>query len=80
MTHPNALARALSYFHSASRGNDPARSRGTAWELALVIAMLVLFSALTIWLAGKAFRMGMLQYPPSNSASFSRKEARQNKT
>jgi ABC-2 type transport system permease protein len=33
-----------------------------AWELALVIVMLMLFSVLTVWLAGKAFRMGMLQY------------------
>jgi hypothetical protein len=24
--------------------------------------MLMLFSVLTVWLAGKAFRMGMLQY------------------
>jgi hypothetical protein len=48
-----------------------------AWELALVIAMLVLFSVLTIWLAGKAFRSACCSTPSaSNSASFSRREAR----
>ncbi len=66
MTHPNgAFARALSYFPLSAPVAMTLRMAFTqvpAWELALVIAMLVLFSALTIWLAGKAFRMGMLQY------------------
>jgi ABC-2 type transport system permease protein len=66
MTHPNgAFARVLSYFPLSAPVAMTLRMAFTqvpAWELALVIAILVLFSVLTIWLAGKAFRMGMLQY------------------
>ena len=66
MMHPNgAFARALSYFPLSAPVAMTLRMGFTqvpAWELALVIAMLILFSALTVWLAGKAFRLGMLQY------------------
>ena len=66
MMHPNgAFARALSYFPLSAPVAMTLRMAFTqvpAWELALVITMLILFSVLTVWLAGKAFRLGMLQY------------------
>jgi ABC-2 type transport system permease protein len=66
MMHPNgAFSRALSYFPLSAPVAMSVRMAFTqvpAWELALVIVMLMLFSVLTVWLAGKAFRMGMLQY------------------
>jgi len=33
-----------------------------AWQIAINIAILVIFAILAIWFAGKAFRMGMLRY------------------
>jgi ABC-2 type transport system permease protein len=66
MMHPNGtFSRALSYFPLSAPVAMSVRMAFTqvpAWELALVIVMLMLFSVLTVWLAGKAFRMGMLQY------------------
>jgi len=66
MMHPNgAFSRALSYFPMSAPVAMTMRMAFTqvpAWELLMVIALLVLFSVLTIWLAGKAFRLGMLQY------------------
>jgi ABC-2 type transport system permease protein len=32
------------------------------WEIILVFVIMILFSLLMIWLAGRAFRQGMLQY------------------
>lgn len=33
-----------------------------AWQIALNVSILVIFAALAIWFAGRAFRMGMLRY------------------
>jgi hypothetical protein len=52
-------------------------TRVPAWEVLMVIGILVLFSILTIWLAGKAFRLGMLNYSKRLKLSqLFRKEAR----
>jgi ABC-2 type transport system permease protein len=32
------------------------------WQIALNIGILVVFAVFAIWFAGRAFRMGMLQY------------------
>ena len=39
------------------------------WEITLVFVIMILFCLLTIWLAGRAFRRGMLQYSKRVSLS-----------
>jgi len=81
MMHPNgAFSRALSYFPMSAPVAMTLRmafTRVPAWEVLMVIGILVLFSILTIWLAGKAFRLGMLNYSKRLKLSqLFRKEAR----
>ncbi|MDT8380633.1 MAG: ABC transporter permease [Brevefilum sp.] len=66
MMNPNgALATALSYFPITAPITLIMRMGFTvvpAWQIAINIAILILFAILAIWFAGKAFRMGMLRY------------------
>jgi len=66
MMNPNgALAIALSYFPITAPITLIMRMGFTvvpAWQIAINIAILVIFAIFAIWFAGKAFRMGMLQY------------------
>jgi len=66
MMNPNgALAIALSYFPITAPITLIMRMGFTvvpAWQIAINIAILVVFAIFAIWFAGKAFRMGMLQY------------------
>jgi ABC-2 type transport system permease protein len=64
--NPNsALAVFLSYFPITAPVTLLIRMGFTvvpAWQIAINIAILVIFAILAIWFAGKAFRMGMLRY------------------
>lgn len=66
MQNPNgALAMALSYFPLTSPITILMRMSFTvvpAWQIAINVALLVVFALLAIWFATKAFRLGMLQY------------------
>ena len=66
MMNPNGiLARVLSYFPMSAPVAMSLRMAFTTvptWEVILVFGIIILFSILSVWLAGKAFRMGMLQY------------------
>jgi ABC-2 type transport system permease protein len=66
MMNPNGLlAMVLSYFPLTSPVTILMRMAFTvvpAWQIALNIAILVIFALFAIWFAGRAFRMGMLQY------------------
>lgn len=66
MMNPNGLlAMVLSYFPLTSPVTVLMRMAFTvvpAWQIALNIAILVIFALIAIWFAGRAFRMGMLQY------------------
>jgi ABC-2 type transport system permease protein len=66
MMNPNGtLAIFLSYFPITAPITLIMRMGFTvvpAWQIAINIAILVLFAILAIWFAGKAFRMGMLRY------------------
>jgi ABC-2 type transport system permease protein len=66
MMNPNGtLATFLSYFPITAPITLIMRMGFTvvpAWQIAINIAILVLFAILAIWFAGKAFRMGMLRY------------------
>jgi ABC-2 type transport system permease protein len=64
--NPNgALATFLSYFPITAPITLIMRMGFTViptWQIALNIAILILFAIFAIWFAGKAFRMGMLRY------------------
>jgi ABC-2 type transport system permease protein len=66
MFHPNStLAYVMSYFPLTSPLTILIRQSVTvipAWQMALHVALLVVFAVFSIWFAGKAFRLGMLQY------------------
>ncbi|MGB8252950.1 MAG: ABC transporter permease, partial [Anaerolineaceae bacterium] len=66
MTSPNGpLALILSYFPLTAPVTLTMRAGFTqipVWQLIFNIAELVLLAALSLWLAGKAFRAGMLNY------------------
>ena len=66
MFHPNStLAYVMSYFPLTSPLTVLIRQSVTvipAWQMALHVALLVVFAVFSIWFAGKAFRLGMLQY------------------
>lgn len=66
MYHPHSmLAYVMSYFPLTSPLTLLIRQSVTmipAWQMVLHIALLVVFAVLAIWFAGKAFRLGMLQY------------------
>jgi ABC-2 type transport system permease protein len=66
MMNPNStLAIILSYFPLTAPNTILMRMAFTvipAWQIALNIAMLFLFALFAIWFAGRAFRIGMLQY------------------
>jgi len=64
--NPNSpLAIGLSYFPLTSPVTILMRMSFTVippWQITLNIAILVLFAVLAIWFAGRAFKLGMLQY------------------
>jgi len=64
--NPNSpLAVGLSYFPITAPITILMRMAFTvipAWQIAINIAILVVFAALAIWFAGRAFRLGMLRY------------------
>lgn len=66
LAHPNSLlARGLSFFPLTSPIILPLRAAITSipiWELALDLGVLVGTAAFSIWLAGRTFRLSMLQY------------------
>ncbi len=66
MFHPNStLAYVMSYFPLTSPLTVLIRQSVTvipAWQMALHVALLVVFAVFAIWFSGKAFRLGMLQY------------------
>ncbi len=66
MMNPNsALAIALSYFPLTAPLVMLMRMAFTVvpvWQIALSIGVLVIFAVFAIWFAGRAFRLGMLQY------------------
>lgn len=66
MMNPNGtLAMVLSYFPLTAPITILMRMAFTvvpAWQIAISIALLVVFAGLAIWFAGRAFRMGMLRY------------------
>jgi ABC-2 type transport system permease protein len=66
LAHPNSLlARGLSFFPLTAPIVLPLRAALTPipiWELALDLGVLVGAAAFSVWLAGRAFRLGMLRY------------------
>ncbi|MFZ3150452.1 MAG: ABC transporter permease [Anaerolineaceae bacterium] len=66
MMNPNGiLARVLSYLPMSAPVAMSLRMAFTTvptWEVIMVFGIIILFSILSVWLAGKAFRVGMLQY------------------
>lgn len=66
MMNPNGpVALALSYFPLTAPITLLMRMAFTvvpAWQIALNLSILVIFAVLAIWFAGRAFRLGMLQY------------------
>ncbi len=66
MINPNSpLAVGLSYFPLTAPITILMRMSFTViplWQIALNIAILIAFAVLAIWFAGRAFRLGMLQY------------------
>jgi ABC-2 type transport system permease protein len=70
-SNPNSpLAVGLSLFPMTAPIALPLRASFSivpAWQVGLSISLLMLFAALTVWLAGKAFRLGMLRYGKSLS-------------
>jgi ABC-2 type transport system permease protein len=81
MTNPNStLAIILSYFPPSAPITVLLRMGLTTvptWQIALNILILVIFAVLSVWLAGRAFRLGMLQYGKRLSLKdlFSKQEA-----
>jgi ABC-2 type transport system permease protein len=66
MTNPNGpLAVGLSLFPLTAPISLPLRAAFTVvplWQIAISISLLFIAALLAIWLAGRAFRLGMLQY------------------
>ncbi len=66
MSNPNGpLAVGLSFFPLTAPITLPMRVAFAvipAWQVALTIGILVLAALFSLWLAGRAFRLGMLQY------------------
>lgn len=66
MLNPNgAVATALSFFPLTAPVTLTMRMAFTTvpfWQIALIIVILIVFAVLAIWLAARAFRIGMLQY------------------
>ncbi|KUK70738.1 MAG: Molybdenum ABC transporter permease protein [Anaerolineae bacterium 49_20] len=66
LQNPNGtFARILSFFPMSAplaMSTRIAITNVPSWEIILVFVIMILFCLLTIWLAGKAFRQGMLQY------------------
>jgi ABC-2 type transport system permease protein len=66
LENPNgALAVAFSFFPLSTAVTLPLRAAVTTlppWQVALNLAVLVLCAAGALWLAGRAFRLGMLRY------------------
>lgn len=66
MQHPDGpIAVFLSFFPLSAPVALSMRMAFTtvpAWQIALIIALMISFAIFTIWLAGVAFRLGMLQY------------------
>lgn len=66
MSTPNGLiARILSYFPLSAPIAVSLRMAFTqvpGWELVLIFLVLTAFAVASLWLSGKAFRLGMLQY------------------
>ena len=66
MMNPNGtLAMVLSFFPLTAPITILMRMAFTVvpiWQIALIVAILVIFAAFAIWFAGRAFRMGMLRY------------------
>lgn len=81
MNAPNGLfARVLSYIpfsNPLTMGLRMAFTKVATWEILLVLAVQVVFAGLMLWLAGKAFKVGMLQFEKKVSLiSLLKKEAR----
>ena len=81
MNAPNGLfARVLSYIpfsNPLTMGLRMAFTKVATWEILLVLAVQVVIAGLTLWLAGKAFKVGMLQFEKKVSLiSLLKKEAR----
>jgi ABC-2 type transport system permease protein len=81
MNAPNGLfARVLSYIpfsNPLTMGLRMAFTRVATWEILLVLTVQIIIAVLTIWLAGKAFKVGMLQFTEKVSLfSLLKKEAR----
>jgi ABC-2 type transport system permease protein len=66
MNNPNGLlAVVLSYFPLTAPITILMRMAYTSlplWEIILAIGIMIVFAILAVWFAGRAFRMGMLQY------------------
>ncbi len=66
MSNPNGvIARILSYFPMSaplSMSFRMAFGQVPGWEIGLVFVILIVTCLLSVWLAGRAFKMGMLQY------------------
>ena len=66
MMNPNGtLAMVLSFFPLTAPITILMRMAFTvvpAWQIAIIVSILVIFAAIAIWFAGRAFRMGMLRY------------------
>jgi ABC-2 type transport system permease protein len=66
MLHPDGpIAKFLSYFPLSAPVALSMRMAFTivpTWEVILIITILIAFSIFTVWLAGRAFRIGMLSY------------------
>ena len=73
LSNPNGtFARILSYFPMSAplaMSTRIAITNVPTWEIILVFVIMIAFSVLTIWLAGRAFRRGMLQYSKRVSLS-----------
>jgi ABC-2 type transport system permease protein len=66
MEHPDSpLSIFLSLFPFTAPVSLPIRAAFAnipIWQLAITILLLILFSIVSLWLAGKSFRLGMLRY------------------
>jgi len=73
LQNPNGtFARILSFFPMSAplaMSTRIAITNVPTWEIILVFVIMILFCLLTIWLAGRAFRRGMLQYSKRVSLS-----------
>jgi ABC-2 type transport system permease protein len=73
LQNPNGtFARILSFFPMSAplaMSTRIAITNVPTWEITLVFVIMILFCLLTIWLAGRAFRRGMLQYSKRVSLS-----------